>query len=255
MPGESQARSFGEGSSCRRRAPSSAARSRAFTLIELLVVIAVIALLIGILLPALASARESGRSARCLSNLRHMGLACFAYADDHRGVGPAIGQPYAAYPNWAFVVQQTAGLAATAPDEVYVARGSVLVCPTVDGFYGEEMTRTYAMNGTGHAGPAHGDPDDYDSVDAPGHVRLERGLGVERPGETPMLMDSAVASFPSNAPPPTRTASIIDFRQPDHVSARLGRFHARQGAFQSAMFDGSARACREVREHWLIRLP
>lgn len=57
---------------------------RAFTLIELLVVIAVIALLIGILLPALGKARETSRRARCLSNTRQMAMACLAYSNESR---------------------------------------------------------------------------------------------------------------------------------------------------------------------------
>ena len=56
---------------------------RAFTLIELLVVLSIIALLIAILLPALGAARESGRTAICLSNERQMMIANEMYAEDH----------------------------------------------------------------------------------------------------------------------------------------------------------------------------
>lgn len=60
-------------------------RHRAFTLIELLVVIAVIALLIGILLPALGQARRAGQTLKCLANLRSLEQAHTLYADAHKG--------------------------------------------------------------------------------------------------------------------------------------------------------------------------
>ena len=65
-------------------------RSKGFTLMELLVVMVIIALLVGLLLPALGRAREEARKTQCRSNLRQIGLAMTMYCSDNRGWTPAV---------------------------------------------------------------------------------------------------------------------------------------------------------------------
>ncbi|MBX3317681.1 MAG: type II secretion system protein [Phycisphaeraceae bacterium] len=215
--------------------------SRGFTLIETLVVVAILAILIGVLVPTLSSAREAGRAAVCLSNLRQASAICRVYADENRGLSPAIGIPYASIPNWALVVLEGSGRAGTG-SEMY-GGPTILVCPSSRARLGQEMTRTYAINATGHARDASdplraADPDHYDTDQA--HIRLDLA-DPARSG--PLLFDSGIAPPEPGSPPPTRTASMIDFRQPLHVQQRLAPVHT-PGSMNHSNLDGSVQTTK-----------
>lgn len=68
-----------------RRPTRSVGSDQGFTLIELLVVMGVVALLVGLLVPALRGARDASRSAACASNLRQLVLANLAYSNENAG--------------------------------------------------------------------------------------------------------------------------------------------------------------------------
>ncbi len=123
-----------------RGAPHQATRPRrdGFTLIELLVVIAVIAILAGMLLPALARAKAKGRHAACLNNLRQISLGTTMYAQDnsdafHHYLDPDRVPQVPNHGQWTLTPQRRELLDISNPNQVQIAYWGVAYLPYFSG--------------------------------------------------------------------------------------------------------------------------
>jgi prepilin-type N-terminal cleavage/methylation domain-containing protein len=186
------------------------AARRAFTLIELLVVIAIIAILAGLLLPALSSAKLRSQRLKCASNLKQMTLSSFMYLNDTGRMLPyypfgAGGQPQlwmGTLINYHAHVHAVR-LCPSAPEKPPLADtttwGNAAVAwawaagtPTYRG--------SYAFNGWLYSGD---DPYHNSGADAP--KRFPRDTDIQQPSLTPAFVDSIwVDTWPQATDAPAR---------------------------------------------------
>lgn len=180
----------------------------AFTLIETLIVIALITIMLGMLLPAVGSARESARRAVCMSNQRQLVTAWTLYAHDHAGramphLAPGNGQRTYWYgredPAVGRVVRDQGTLAPYL--DATLSAGSVFECPAQpEGTYRPQgssgaFTSTYGYNAYALAPSSSG----YADLAKRPWATLHQ---IERPSELFAFGDTLLALFsglPSNA--------------------------------------------------------
>jgi prepilin-type N-terminal cleavage/methylation domain-containing protein/prepilin-type processing-associated H-X9-DG protein len=198
---------------------------RAFTLIELLVVISIIALLVSILLPALASARRATQNTQCLSNLRGLGQGFYIYCFNSKDVLPNA-QPYGLSVHYQLGLMEYVGLRVPT-DWANDDRLTLFHCPSQEGRVGAyKAYPNYSYNQFISANMWYGGP--------PTEVtKLSR---IPNPGKTVIMTDSMYNNNPPVILPATGVAYMQNMvKRPQDV----GFFHG-QAKFTTVQGEGTS---------------
>lgn len=199
-------------------------RHHGFTLIELLVVIAIIAILAALLLPALARAKGTAKTAQCVSNLHQMGLALIIYADENDGLAARANGPH-----WWQVLSPNLG-GQTAAN---FAKVKLYTCPSYPDpdprYPGQKQLVCYVVNGWTFSSPT-----DPTGTELPG---LSKITMIQRPVDTIYLADREDDTDfgPITATDPNSESDYYDVWEPSHLPYLAnGTVSPRNGASNNA---------------------
>ena len=217
---------------CRKNIRSVKATSH-FTLIELLVVIAIIAILAAILMPALSQARERGKSAGCINNLKQIGLLYQNYADNNNDMP---------VPGWSAMLDKSRywpehlmitgyiGPKTTSYKKSMIGKpnGNYFVCPGDDrpeyspGYgwfvsYGTNAAVTLGMNGTWITDKTVQDRLKKSNQIHGYHTFTEIAYSKKKAAATPLMADSSLLGTNPTDKKATYLASIGGSNNPCNV--------------------------------------
>jgi prepilin-type N-terminal cleavage/methylation domain-containing protein/prepilin-type processing-associated H-X9-DG protein len=200
--------------------------SGAFTLMELLAALAIMAILVAFLYPAIMSAADRSKSAKCLSNLKQLGTAIMSYTADNNGWMPAPkDNPYSGSgERWVTLVKPYVG--------EQKGRNSILCCPAEKNQPPDDLAGQWHYLRT-DAAVYSGD------VPAPRRNLRRPLVTLQKPSQTLILVDGTVWQFPySTASGLGWTTARVDLQKSEVTESVNLDFHRHKGIMNALYMDG-----------------